>query len=338
MRNTSNIAESGGGGKEGSQVSLTPPFVSCYLSVQIVFNKGRLRVNHFRLMDYMNAVKKSGLVLIYVLMCQAFVSPTHGEEPWEPLITRLIDEGNDPALVRQLFSDSDLRFDPQVMLRRLSYKESTLDYNRFLEIERLTRAKDYLSARKHILERLEARYGVPKEIEVAILLVETNLGQNIGRSPVFQTFANMAVYEDFERFKAFLPPRLTEPGSIDEVRRRYLKYAQWGYGELKALIQYAEKNGDDPTKIRGSIFGAFGLCQFIPSSAAMFGVDENGDGRVDLFHEEDALASMANYLRHYGWREGLSKSEREAVIFHYNRSKPYVHTVLAVADHLRALE
>jgi len=286
-------------------------------------------------MGSITALLRFGWALVLFLAWQAFPFCLHAEPTWESLTTRLIKDGHDSALVGRLFSQSEVQFWPEIMLRKLAHKESKLDYSQFLEVDRLRRAREYLEEKRIILDRLEESYGVPNEIKVAILLIETNLGRNLGRSNVFNTLANMAVFDDFEQFRRYLPHELTSPQRIDEMQRRLLKYSHWAYGELKSLIRYAEMNGFEPTEIHGSIFGAFGLCQFIPSNAVFFGVDENGDGRVDLFQEEDALASMANYLRYYGWREGLSRKERESVIYQYNHSEPYVRTVLAVADHLK---
>ena len=69
----------------------------------------------------------------------------------------------------------------------------------------------------------------------------------------------------------------------------------------------------------------------------MYGVDGNGDGVVDMFVLEDALFSMANYLKEHGWKGPMKSRRRQRrTIYRYNYSKPYVNTVMAVADYLRA--
>jgi membrane-bound lytic murein transglycosylase B len=65
-------------------------------------------------------------------------------------------------------------------------------------------------------------------------------------------------------------------------------------------------------------------------------VDGNGDGRISLYDADDATASCANYLAHYGWRQGISHEQKRAVIWRYNRSDSYIDTVLALADRLDA--
>jgi membrane-bound lytic murein transglycosylase B len=64
-------------------------------------------------------------------------------------------------------------------------------------------------------------------------------------------------------------------------------------------------------------------------------VDGDGNGRISLFSPEDAIASCANYLKGHGWRSGLSTAERRKVIWHYNRSEPYIDTVLGLAARIR---
>jgi len=73
----------------------------------------------------------------------------------------------------------------------------------------------------------------------------------------------------------------------------------------------------------------------MPSNIFSYGVDADQDGRIDLFAKEDALHSIANYLRGHGWQPGLDRKGQRRVIFDYNRSDVYVNTVLAVAGKLK---
>ena len=100
------------------------------------------------------------------------------------------------------------------------------------------------------------------------------------------------------------------------------------------MFTIADRLGIDPLSIRGSGAGAFGLAQFLPTSYLSYGVDGDRNGRVSLFSPDDAIASCANYLKAHGWRSGLSHAERREVIWHYNRSDPYIDTVLALASRL----
>ena len=90
-----------------------------------------------------------------------------------------------------------------------------------------------------------------------------------------------------------------------------------------------------PESFRGSVAGAFGMCQFVPSSALKWGVDGDGDGKLSLHRLHDAMFSIGNYLRAHGWKEGMGEKEKIAVIMEYNKSLPYATTVLKLSRRLR---
>ena len=91
----------------------------------------------------------------------------------------------------------------------------------------------------------------------------------------------------------------------------------------------------DPLAATGSYAGAVGICQFMPSNILAYGQDGNGDGRIDLFDHADAIASIARYLKNYGWRPGIEKEAAYKAVWSYNRSSYYVNTVLKVAELLK---
>jgi membrane-bound lytic murein transglycosylase B len=145
----------------------------------------------------------------------------------------------------------------------------------------------------------------------------------------------MAASADF----SLVEGRLSDLGSDPEARAFFEDNAQkrglWAQDELRALLAYAWENGLDPASFPGSIYGAIGYGQFMPSNIKKFAIDGDGDGRVDLFNKADAVFSVANYLRRSGWKGEMADEEsRRAVIMLYNRSGVYVNTVLYVAGRL----
>ena len=90
----------------------------------------------------------------------------------------------------------------------------------------------------------------------------------------------------------------------------------------------------DPFTVKGSIEGAIGLPQFLPSNIKRYGFDGNGDGRIDLFQHEDAIPSIASYLKAYNWREGDNYRKKKEIIRKYNPSDYYATTVLQLAERL----
>ncbi len=271
-----------------------------------------------------------GIVLLFL-----GVSTVYGaqEIDFSALKRRLVAQGLDPTYVKEIFSRPEVRFLPQIMPRRLLHNEYKLHYEKFLAPERLARAQKFLEEHQALLTQLEKTYGVPKEVLVGIFLIETDLGRHPGRYRTFNVLASMAVSAHWDEVKGYLPKDLS-PEEQKRLKAYMARRARWAFNELCALLKLAQKEGIDPLALKGSIFGAFGYPQFVPTSVLSYGVDWDRDGRIDLFSLEDALASMANYLAKNGWKPGITQAEKIRVIKTYNHSQPYAETVLKVAEAL----
>ncbi len=103
------------------------------------------------------------------------------------------------------------------------------------------------------------------------------------------------------------------------------------------MLKYSAREKLDPFNIPGSYAGALGLSQFLPSNALRLAKDGNNDGAIDLFQHPDAIYSIANFLKHYGWDPDISKQKAYKVLYKYNHSKPYVTTLLKISDRLKGL-
>lgn len=266
---------------------------------------------------------------------------------WNPLVERLTRDGFNRSAMEALFIRPEVRFAPDAMADKIqallrSRSESPDDIARLKTTVRkdylgkgvIARARAYMHENRVVLEEIDALYGVPKEVVVSILLIETRLGRNTGNRLVFNRLASMALSTDLETVRPHLGNDLLTSENEEFARHRCREKGDWAYNELKALIVLAERDGLDPLGIRGSIYGAIGQCQFMPSNVFLYGVDADQDGRVDPFTKMDALHSIANYLRGHGWRPGMDRDGRHRVIFGYNHSTVYANTVLAVAERL----
>jgi membrane-bound lytic murein transglycosylase B len=277
-----------------------------------------------------------------VLLWMAFsFLPTQANARWSPLIERLIADGFEEEVVQAIFSRPEVKFEPVAMkskleelLRKKTVKPKGV-YKSLLKREVIANARSYLEDNRAILENINSRYSVSKEIVVAVLLIETLLGKNVGENYVFNRLASMALCTDLETIRPYLSPKLITEKNESLARSRCRQKADWAYAELKALIEYTSKSGMDPVNLPGSIYGAIGLCQFMPSKIFSFGVDADEDGRIDLFSKPDALHSIANYLQNHGWKGNMNRRSQKKVIFSYNHSTVYANTVLAVAEKLK---
>ena len=292
---------------------------------------------------------RCGLRLAAVLLLLLLGMDQSVAADWKPLAERLTADGFNREALETLFAHPQILFEPDAMagklralIRSRSAEEDSLAatvrkaFRRdYLTPWAITRANSFLIENKAVLDKITVRYGVPKEIIVSILLIETHLGKNTGNRHVFNRLASMALCTDLETLRPSLDASLITPDTEEFARNRLREKSDWAYGELKALLLLAERDGTDPLGIRGSIYGAIGLCQFMPTDVIAYGVDADRDGRTDPFAKPDALHSIANYLRGYGWRQGLDREGQQRVIFGYNHSTVYADTVLAVAEKLR---
>ena len=154
------------------------------------------------------------------------------------------------------------------------------DYRaQFVNEKRIAGGAEFWDAHRGALERAQRLFGVPPEIIVAIIGIETRYGRNTGRHRVVDALTTLAF--DY-------PPRAT-----------------FFRGELENYLLLARDTGLDVFEVRGSFAGAIGIPQFIPSSARAYAVDFDGNGAIDLRNSPvDAIGSVGNFLRKHGWRRG----------------------------------
>lgn len=159
--------------------------------------------------------------------------------------------------------------------------------SRFLETERVQAGVAFWQAHADLLERASSSYGVPAEIIIGIIGVETYYGRHLGRYRVLDTLATLALDFPAEHPRA-------------QARSAFFR------GELGEFLKQRQQAGLDPFKARGSYAGAMGIPQFMPSSWARYAVDFDGDGRIDLGESTaDAIGSVAHYFKAFNWKPGM---------------------------------
>lgn len=255
-----------------------------------------------------------------------------------PLVAELTQRGVPRAQATRLLRDRRLRFEGRLLARLLATPEHRLDYAQFLSPASLKRARRFLATHRRHLQRIQRQTGVPPTVVVAILAVESRLGAYQGRWRVFNVLASQAVLDTAAGRRAlarFWPAKRRRELDRPATRRRLARRAVWAREELAALVHLARRHRLSPYAYRGSAAGALGMCQFVPSSVLKHAADGDRDGRIDLARPPDAMASVARYLAAHGWRSGLSRAQQEQVLMSYNRSRPYVRTVLALARRLK---
>ncbi len=154
------------------------------------------------------------------------------------------------------------------------------DYRKiFVTPSRTEKGVDFMHANKAALDKAEKEFGVPREIIVAILGVETRYGQHRGGYRVIDALSTLA----FD----------------------YPKRAPFFRKELKNFLLLARDQKQEPASLMGSYAGAMGYGQFMPSSYRAYAIDFDGDGTADIWNNAtDAIGSVANYFKKHGWKNG----------------------------------
>ncbi len=128
------------------------------------------------------------------------------------------------------------------------------------------------------LNRAWQVYGVPPEIIVGIIGVETRWGRVMGKTRILDALATLSF--------------------------NYPRRAEYFSGELETFLLMARDEQDDPLNLKGSFAGAMGYGQFMPSSYKQYAIDFSGDGHINLWDPVDAIGSVANYFKAHGWVKG----------------------------------
>ena len=196
----------------------------------------------------------------------------------------------DPAWVREMIGQS--RFNPTVSrlmqpAAKTFVKNWRVYRSRFIDPIRIEAGVRFWRANRSTLERAEKEFGVPADIIVGIIGVETIYGRDTGSFRVMDSLATLAF--DF-------------PSSHPRAKER----SEFFRGEVEQFLTLHSRRGTDPFASLGSYAGAMGLPQFMPSSWVKYAVDYDGDGSIDLWNSNsDVIGSVANYFKAFNWQTGM---------------------------------
>jgi len=278
--------------------------------------------------------------LFILVLISAIHAPAAAENKssryFESLQTRLIKDGFNKRKINDLYSRSQISFEIKGVARFLSHREATLNYDQFSSRNSIKKARQYMKKHRQALASTQKRYGVDKEVITAIILVESQLGKLVGRSPTLNTLSSLASLTD-KNVRNMLWDQISSTSRLS--KKKYEKWAhkksKWAYRELKAFLNYTAAERIDPLTVSGSYAGAIGIAQFMPTNILALAKDGDNDGRIDIFNHADAITSIASYLKHYGWQANIDKAKAQKVIYRYNHSKYYVDTILKISGLLK---
>jgi membrane-bound lytic murein transglycosylase B len=197
------------------------------------------------------------------------------------LIDEMVAEGADRAYLVGLLDQAQRQESILKAMSRPAEKRLTWgEYRKiFIEQKRIDQGIQFWREHADTLARAEREYGVPAEVIVAIIGVETRYGRITGSYRVLDALATLGF--DYPKRGAFFR------------------------GELKEYVQLVKEEQVDPLSLKGSYAGAMGYGQFIPSSFRAYAVDFDGDNKRDIWgNPVDAIGSVANYFARHGWKPG----------------------------------
>lgn len=199
----------------------------------------------------------------------------------EAFVERMVTEhGMDPEQLTAFLSQAEKRESIIKAMTRPAEAKPWHQYRPiFITDQRIEEGLAFWNENRQLLEQVEKKFGVPIAIVVAIIGVETSYGNILGNYRVIDALVTLSFH---------YPPR-----------------AKFFSSELEHFLILGQEEGLDLEQVKGSYAGAMGLGQFISSSYRSYAVDFDADGQRNLWHSRaDAIASVANYFKRHGWRQG----------------------------------
>ncbi len=238
-----------------------------------------------------------------------------------------LDQPEVRSFIDQMVSEHDFdRAALEATLREAEVKDAILEaiarpaektltwaeYRRiFITRERIEAGADFWREHRDMLEEIATSTGVPEEIIVGIIGVETYYGRITGNYRVLDALSTLAFH---------YPPR-----------------SPFFTRELESYLLLVREEGMDPTDATGSYAGAMGRPQFMPSSYLAYAVDSTGDGRRDIWNNwTDVAGSIANYFNAHGWRAGEDVTVQASLGSGFSGSTEY-ENVLTPRDTVESL-
>lgn len=233
-----------------------------------------------------------GMVVLVLSSVVSYAERFSQQEDVQQYIQTLVAENGftEQELVRWF---DDVRYQESIIKALSKPAEKTKTYQSykpmFVSPDTIEKGRVFWHENRVAFERAEIVYGVPTEVILSIIAIESRFGRNQGSYRVFDALATIGF---------FFPSRST-----------YFRK------ELKEFLIFAKSQDIDPFSVRGSYAGAMGLVQFMPSSIRAYAVDFDYDGHIDIWNNPvDAIGSVANYFKRHRWQEGEAVTVRAAVV------------------------
>ncbi len=262
---------------------------------------------------------------------------------YKNLVTYLEESGLPRDEIQFLFLDPRVEYYPQIIYNKFTPPKMDKYSSAILGTEtKKYEIQEFMKQYEKYLNIAQEKYGVDKKAIVAVLIVETKLGSDIGKYSVFNVLSSIALSAEKPSFN-ILENHINQKYhylSFDRrqeltniFKERAINKASWAKAEIANLIKLHLESHIDILELPGSYAGAFGYPQFMPTSVLKYGVDADSDGKIDLYSFPDAILSVGNYLMNKGWDINITNKRR--ALLRYNNSNSYVANVLETASSIK---
>ena len=276
-----------------------------------------------------------GILATALIITPNYSSADIAKTTWqfEIVQSNLIQDGFAAEKIKAIYQDSRIKFERRGSGLFFVHNEAKLNYDQFTNNWSINQARKYMRKHSAQLEKTEKAYGVDRRVITAIILVETGLGTTLGKRSILNSLSSLSAFADPDVRNEFWQNfKRKDEISHQDYEKRAIRKSKWAYRELKAFLEYTQRENFDPVGIQGSYAGALGIAQFMPTTLMAYARDGNQDGVIDLFTHADAMASIASFLKRYGWKPGIDTEKAKKVIYRYNHSDYYVNTILKISE------
>lgn len=224
-----------------------------------------------------------GLILLlgaFAVSAQANALSVEREDVQKFIGKMVSEHGFEKKMLQDVFKEVEIKQGIIDAMNRPAESKPWYEYrNIFIQEKRIKGGVEFWNKNAELLKKAEKEYGVPAEIIVAIIGVETRYGRHTGGYRIIDALSTLG-FEYPRRSKFFL-------------------------SELEHFLIISREEGESPLNLKGSYAGAMGQPQFMPSSFRRYAVDFDGDGHRDLWaNTADTIGSVANYFRKHRWQTG----------------------------------
>lgn len=277
------------------------------------------------------------LFFIFPLFASAQTAPA---PDWNYIEKRLKKEKFSSGFIKELKATYETdKFIDVLKLNVLLFLRKTDDHGGQVTDTATEEVEEFMRDHYTVLTKVEKEYRVQATVVASLLWIESRHGRNQGRYHLPSVYLHLLQAERKPVIK-YLQANATEftdnpkPKQIKEIAKRTTRKAKWAVDELRALQKFYRWKWAIWKEIRSSFAGAFGMPQFIPTSYVKWARSANPKVAPDLNQAEDAIRSVAYYLKDHGWKKNMRDTHVDALM-KYNNSRDYANAILALSKRVK---